>query len=343
MNIVIVTVGLMFLFGSVNAVHERENSNVLVPNNDVNFQAKIKKLLSDDEVDPEDFSDNEIESLKTVKNKKIEKLLTRTLEKENKVNDEKNKNKQENEIDHEVRVGLVDADKDLNDEKNSLRPPKRAGDQLTSTTVPSVWTTRTFPIETTQTIPMVTTRSNENFARTSSWIMPTTPNDTSVGSTTNGTFPITLFPTSSEAWTTTNIISSTFPITPNTSTTVIVPSTPNSTTSGSNNVTTPIESTSVTSTTLGSFPDPTFLTTPYPSTTPFPVSEDPLADECVQGKPARNLVWVDSQGRINEGSIGNRNNGIWVADFTRDFNNSFACRNFVLSGQSFENFKVTCF
>lgn len=60
---------------TVVAARLRENLNVLVPTNDVNLHAKIKTYLSGDEqVDPEDFSDTEIETLSEMNDPDIVKL-----------------------------------------------------------------------------------------------------------------------------------------------------------------------------------------------------------------------------------------------------------------------------
>jgi hypothetical protein len=63
---------------SVSAVRLRDNSNVLVPNNDVNLKAKIKKAFNGD-VDLVDFQEIKINDIK-VKNPKIEKLIVGQLE-----------------------------------------------------------------------------------------------------------------------------------------------------------------------------------------------------------------------------------------------------------------------
>lgn len=87
------------------AMRSRDNFNVLVPNNDVNFHAKIKTLLnSDDAADPEDFTDNDIANLSQLRNSKIEKVLHKNTEELNKVHDDKNKNIEENEIDKDPQI-----------------------------------------------------------------------------------------------------------------------------------------------------------------------------------------------------------------------------------------------
>lgn len=80
-------------------VRSRENLNVLVPNNDVNLHNKMKTLL--DDLDPEDFNDNEIESINFIKNPKVTKLRTQNFQSLNRVIDDKNRNVEENQIDRE--------------------------------------------------------------------------------------------------------------------------------------------------------------------------------------------------------------------------------------------------
>lgn len=103
MNIIVVLTLVVCLLGESVAVRLRENSNVLVPNNDVNRHA-VKKLLNGDEVDPKDLSENEIEN---VKNQKIVKLFKKRLLKANKVFDDKNRNVEENKIDRDVTEMFV--------------------------------------------------------------------------------------------------------------------------------------------------------------------------------------------------------------------------------------------
>jgi hypothetical protein len=55
--IVSIIVLLLVVTSAVDASHTRENSNVLVPNNDVNVHANIKKLLSDDDFDPQEVDE----------------------------------------------------------------------------------------------------------------------------------------------------------------------------------------------------------------------------------------------------------------------------------------------
>lgn len=98
------------------SVRLRENSNTLVPSNDVNLHDKIKTLLNGEEIDPEDFSDNEIESLSKAHNVEIEKLRHKNLEKVvTMVFDDKNKNIEDNLVDRDV-------------ESFQPLPPPRPGD-----------------------------------------------------------------------------------------------------------------------------------------------------------------------------------------------------------------------
>lgn len=82
MNIIFSLTLVVCLFDLSVAARLRENLNVLVPNNDVNLHAKIKTLLSGDEVDPEDFSDSEIESLSEMKDPDIQKLRHKEMRNE---------------------------------------------------------------------------------------------------------------------------------------------------------------------------------------------------------------------------------------------------------------------
>lgn len=75
---------------SVSATRLRDNSNVLVPNNDVNLKARIKSAFNGD-VDPVDFQEIRIDKIKEeVKNPKIEKLIVDQLERSKNVEYEEN-------------------------------------------------------------------------------------------------------------------------------------------------------------------------------------------------------------------------------------------------------------
>lgn len=77
---------------------QNENQNVLVPNNDVNINEKLKTLINgESEADYEDFVENNISEQKL--SPKIVKLISKNLLKFNKVNDDVNKNIEENKID----------------------------------------------------------------------------------------------------------------------------------------------------------------------------------------------------------------------------------------------------
>lgn len=89
---------------------QNENQNVLVPNNDVNFNAKLKTLINgDSDGDYEDFVENNISE--QISSPKIVKLFSKNLLKTNKVNDDVNKNIDENKIDLEDH-GSDDDDND---------------------------------------------------------------------------------------------------------------------------------------------------------------------------------------------------------------------------------------
>lgn len=107
MNIIFILTLVVCLLDLSVAARLRENLNVLVPVNDVNLQEKIKTMLNGDDVDPEDFSDNEIEVLSEMKNVKIEKLRNKSTQISNKVFDDVNKNNDENKIDRDDQMSSV--------------------------------------------------------------------------------------------------------------------------------------------------------------------------------------------------------------------------------------------
>lgn len=111
------------------ATRLRENSNVLVPSNDESLHEKIKTLLNgDEEIDPEDFSDNEIESLSKANNAEIEKLRHKNLDKVvTKVFDDKNKNIEENLLErNDESFEPIPPPPPLDDEPVNARvPPER--------------------------------------------------------------------------------------------------------------------------------------------------------------------------------------------------------------------------
>lgn len=111
---------------------QNENQNVLVPNNDVNFNAKLKTFINgDSEADYEDFVDNNISE--KISSPKIVKLFNKNLLKFNRVNDDVNKNNDENKID--VEDNSSDADDNVTDlfEINNpieLNESQNSSDQL---------------------------------------------------------------------------------------------------------------------------------------------------------------------------------------------------------------------
>lgn len=101
MNVIFNLTLVVCLLDLTVAVRLRENLNVLVPNNDVNLQEKIKTLLSGDEIDAEDFSDNEIESLSEMDHSKVDKLRKQNQQIANRVFDDKNRNIEENQLERD--------------------------------------------------------------------------------------------------------------------------------------------------------------------------------------------------------------------------------------------------
>ena len=100
------TIKLALFLGLINLPEvlvmksQNENQNVLVPNNDVNFNAKLKTLINgDSEADYEDFIENNISE--KISSPKIVKLFNKNSLKFNKVNDDVNKNNDENKLDVE--------------------------------------------------------------------------------------------------------------------------------------------------------------------------------------------------------------------------------------------------
>jgi hypothetical protein len=298
MKIVFSTFGVACLLVAVTAVHTRENSNVLVPNKDVNFQAKIKKFLNDEEVDREDFSENEIESLKMMKSRKVDKLLTKALEKENVVFDDVNRNIEENKIDRVEKE--VTRERDLDDVRTSTtegylttEPSYLTTESMYSTTN---FSTPSIPMAITPTMPVTPSNSTVNDTTTETWtvptVIPTTPNNT-FGSTTPGT-PEATTPNITTWETTTGEGWSSSPSPPTIQTNPTNPTTPN---------------------------PPTAITTTFepPSSTSDPIYDDLQTNECLLGSTERNLKWADSKGNLSLDFITKNFGSVRIANLAEFF------------------------
>lgn len=269
----------------------RENSNTLVPSNDVNLHEKIKTLYFGEEIDPEDFSDNDIESLSKANNVEIEKLRHKNLEKVvTIVFDDKNKNIEEN---------LVDRDVDSFQALPPVPPPHSTEHESFDTPKPPKGPPPPSTIEryTSQEYESTTRQQNET---TSHPISSQAPN---VNDTATSTLP------SNTTWNTS---------TPNLNTTTAADTTP------SGNFSTPASTATDTtpgdnSTTQASTPDGNF-TTPASTMSPddyecylhleknneteitetFEATDSHKTfDECLLGSTEKNLKWVTLEGKLD--------------------------------------------
>lgn len=311
----------------------RENSNVLVPSNDASLHEKIKTLLNgDEEIDPEDFSDNEIESLS---NFEIEKLRLKKLDKVvTKVFDDKNKNIEENLLDRE----------DESFEVILPAPPK--GDPRNAPVPPPVLPRPPPPLPTpahqTEIPPSLSPDVNETVESTTSWTIFSQSNETATNPATNytswtstsmtpdnatspATFPASTTPqnnytTTSDPITFPSDVNATTPVNATDATndwnTTPLHETTSSSNFTTNNPTTPFDLESTTNI-------QNLTSTLTPPTTPFYndsiTSDHPMGpeclnyfedfselvdiprtfDECLLGSTERNLKWVTSDGKLN--------------------------------------------
>ena len=307
MNIIALTFVVLCLFDQAVSVHTRENSNVLVPNNDVNFQAKIKNLLSDEEVDREDFSDNEIESLNSIKNLKIEKIFSKNLEKGGKILDENYQRSEEN------RIGQSET----KDDQGRLGQLKNLDNR--SVTPPQSYETSTHDLnhESSSETLMLTTSiingsTSESWITTSFW---TTPNSSFIPKTPEKT---TLNSTRSQS--TINTTNSPSPSSsPGLTTTSVVFST-NATRS------------------IPDLPSTVTIFTPT-STTYQPIYDDLQPDECILGNAERHLLWVDVDGNLSLSYINENYGFVRVSDLSRVFKSMSDYDNWLLS--SLDEFHVS--
>jgi hypothetical protein len=283
MNIIILTLVVWCLFDPTEA-RSRENSNVLVPNNDVNFQAKIKNLLNDDEVDRDDFSENEIESFNAIKNPKIEKLFAKKMEKENKVFDDINKNNEENKIDRDVKViSNVPSSTDVIRNSTEVYEPSVAFQNLSTSDDDSTPSTF-FPINDgrTETETKSTSSPIANIT-----ILSVVPIDNGADWSTRNNRNVFTTPVYTEFSQSVN----------------------------NNSSSSPQMTTSTSITTDKSFSTATSMITSTP------IYDDFQADECILGKAERNLLWVDNEGNILRNFITANHGFVKVADLSRQFSN----------------------
>lgn len=287
-----------------DAVRLRENLNVLVPNNDVNLHAEIKKLLNGDEVDPKDLSDNEIESLNGIRSHKVNKLFNKSSKK-TVSKDGENDDVAENQTERDLnRLNAAS----LNQNQTTY------GNTTFNATTPSNFSTTPNEWET---------------ASTRSWNdTPTYPSTSSNG---NPTTP---------QWTTPNFNDTTYPAT-NVSTTFTptaavngTETTRNVTTSLASTPTIPIYNTTTVGTTPHSSSIPSAVTEQATemttSTTSETIYDDLQPDECLLGKAERRLEWVDSQGKLLTNFIISKHGYVNFKDLSRSFNGSSQLENFVL-------------
>lgn len=75
MRNIIKVVIVVYLLVFSKASQIRENSNVLIPNNDVNIHAKIKEILTNNDADLKAFSDYEMENSNNFNPSKVEKWI----------------------------------------------------------------------------------------------------------------------------------------------------------------------------------------------------------------------------------------------------------------------------
>lgn len=291
MNIIVACTLLVCLLEPSSAVRLRENSNVLVPSNDENLHVKVKKLLNGDEVDPEDFSDNEIQRLSEIKFPKVEMLRNhRNSQTANKVFDDKNKNNEANQIDHDSDELLSTFSDDvisLDSSNNEIVP---------NSVVPTGWTTPYFnettssstdsptnsssPSYVSPTADQTTTNSSiSSFHPSSSW-SPTDHNFTTAEVTrpwsttgTNASTPYPTIPFSTPSSTTTEAATTTAPV----------------------NETTPAVNITIPTTYEATSTSPSIIE----SSTVHNKPETLFKEDCLLRKTENYLEWLKSDGTLN--------------------------------------------
>lgn len=342
------------------AVRLRESSNVLVPTNDVNLHEKIKKLLSGDEVDREDFSDNEIERLSNLKISALEKLRVRSQKGSNKVFDDVNKNIEENQIDRDVSISSeLDS---IDEDSISLEEPTEKPMELPRN---SSFSPTMTPIELASsqkqkdpTIPSILSTTFSSAIQTSldyttvQWSTQPDVNETTFGSSTFSGSTNSGSTSGKEDYTTPN---NTTP----SATTSSFGTTLDGTTENVTMSTDPVSSSDTTSTAFStSGPTPTEYVTPESSSplsessspspessTPLPVYDDLQDDECLAGKSESKRFWVFNDGSLNTLRITEEFGEVDILDMSQVFNSTIKYEEFVSSSIniSVRNLRVIIF
>lgn len=325
MNIIFSLALVVCLFDLSVASRLRENFNVLVPNNDVNLHAKIKTLLSD-ELDPEDFSDSEIERLNEIRDPDAVKLQQKSMKNDELDDDENNSNSLDNQLDHEVMVpSLKAAISDLVDSSKSNRishsqqkdshahpmqnnPRKPRQDFMTTTpalpTHPSAHNTTREELTTPVNRTSESTSFTSTNASTTSWSTELTSSNmtsTTDWSTGNVTITTTTTPWPNQNTTTTNVTSTH----PPTSTRNYTETTPQ-------------------------FP-PTQVPEVTSSTTELPFFSEILADECLLGTAEKYLPWLNKDGALEVSYIRSEFGYPNYTDLSRAFSSPSGYNDYVFS------------
>jgi hypothetical protein len=263
------------------AMRMRENSNVLVPSNNVNMQVKIKKLLVDDDFDISELSDNEIAKIDKLDSSKLDKILHKNVPPIHSIDRHSNENHIEDSLrpsnGNEVSNGSTFLEGSTTE---AIKKLKMANTNA-STEEPPFTENNTIPI----TFPTYPPFNNTSFAQT------TTSNvnnsSTMAGITTTNSFPFVYT-------TTTNYT--------NTSTTPTPFTPPNTQSTTQFTTTTKIFATEIPYNESSTFyPDTTTTTKISSTSTERPLeSELSIKEECLPGRVQDYLKWVDDKGRLQE-------------------------------------------
>lgn len=333
MNIIFILT-LVFTFDLSVASGLRENLNVLVPNNDVNLHAKIKTLLSGDEVDPEDFSDSEKESLAQMKDPDIEKLRHKEM-KAKLIEKEEN-----NELEQEMSLsGLKKTISGLIDNSHLITPPNFSETVLLKLVTSNYTEDLTTPYQTT---PQQT--SSNPTSSNNTWTSTMASNTTTNRWTTNSTTPsyTTSNYTSTTNWTDITIPgNTTLTVSTNTTQRTTEESTQNFTMStGFFNETTMFETTdnqteATSPQTISTLPDD-------PNTPEYPIFSPVHASECLLGRAARYLSWLNGEGGLNVEYIIGEFGTVNHTDLSRRFYDMHDYEEFVNNSVMANNTSVSC-
>lgn len=289
MNITwIFTLVVLCLFDLTVAMRSRENPNVLVREN---LQEKIKSLLNGDGVELEDFDDNDIESLREMENLKIEKL--KKMRNDGKVFDDKNRNIELNQIEHELPLlDLIGNENDTETKWPSTFPTNN--NETTNTSFNETEWPSTLPTNYNDT---TSPRFNETDLTTSSPFHFVTESNATTPINSNHTTPVdspTVFATTPSNATTIESFPETTPSN-NASTNATTVTEPSWVSTDVGNTTLSSSSTAFENSTHPTDPAETSSST----TTEETIFDDLQSDECLLGKAERHLKWVDVEGKIN--------------------------------------------